>query len=388
MRSPSRNARSASRASRLSFGASGDGGGGGGFDPSTLVGILSWYRGKDLGAASSSITSWPDQSGRSSNLLNLIGTAPTVATSTPSGGKCANFAANGYLTSVSALRTTGDAAYAVASSQFNTGYRPESILGITGDWASANSTMPNWWKVRLNTAKVVTGYTLDINTSARAPKNWTFEGSNDDSAWTTLDTQTGYSFVGTTGSFSFSNSTAYLYYRITVTLVNTTDLVYLKKVAFTGATLDGTQPSAIETWMVVKTSGTSPLGSPMYTAKLAGLAANGADTLYPHTDTKVYDDYAQVAARPSFTPTLAISGWRLLRIVHSGSARTWYLDNTSQLTEARAAPATGVFWVGRGGVSHFRGAIAEIFTRSQVSDAGEIASLTSYFNTEHGLTVV
>ena len=58
------------------------------------------------------------------------------------------------------------------------------------------------------------------NYPARAPKSWTLQGSNDGSSWTTIDTQTNFTAWGGgnvfTG-FSFSNTTAYSYYRWHVT---------------------------------------------------------------------------------------------------------------------------------------------------------------------------
>lgn len=63
---------------------------------------------------------------------------------------------------------------------------------------------------------------------SRTPNTWIFEGSNNGSSWTTLDTQTGvttatwnaqYSF---SLRFSFSNSTPYLYYRMNISVANDT----------------------------------------------------------------------------------------------------------------------------------------------------------------------
>lgn len=64
-----------------------------------------------------------------------------------------------------------------------------------------------------------TSYTLLTNgTTGRMPKDWTFSGSNDDSSYTTLDTQTGQSFsAGVANTYSFTNTTKYRYYKINVT---------------------------------------------------------------------------------------------------------------------------------------------------------------------------
>lgn len=55
------------------------------------------------------------------------------------------------------------------------------------------------------------GFSYTVN-----PKNWTFQGSNDGSTWTTLDTQTNQTTwtEGTGVTYSFTNSTPYLYYQL------------------------------------------------------------------------------------------------------------------------------------------------------------------------------
>ncbi len=75
-----------------------------------------------------------------------------------------------------------------------------------------------------DSAQVVKRYTL---TSAplipeRDPKDWQFQGSNDGSAWTTLDTQTDQTFQFRTYQriFDIGNTTAYRYYRLNVSANN------------------------------------------------------------------------------------------------------------------------------------------------------------------------
>jgi hypothetical protein len=75
-----------------------------------------------------------------------------------------------------------------------------------------------------NNAQVVKRYTVTeaITIPARDPKDWQFQGSQDGSNWTTLDTQSGQSFAYTYQqlTFNLSNTTAYRYYRINVTANN------------------------------------------------------------------------------------------------------------------------------------------------------------------------
>lgn len=87
-----------------------------------------------------------------------------------------------------------------------------------------NGTSSGWLQNQLTGAYVAIQYAIrrrdDIPT--RMPKDWTFKGSNDGSTWTTLDTQTGITWptAGETKVFTFSNSTAYTYYRLDVTANN------------------------------------------------------------------------------------------------------------------------------------------------------------------------
>ncbi|PWV54292.1 putative secreted protein (Por secretion system target) [Chitinophaga sp. S165] len=56
----------------------------------------------------------------------------------------------------------------------------------------------------------------------RDPKNWNLQGSDDGRTWTTLDTQTGQTFTARfqTKTYSFTNTTPYLYYRLNITANN------------------------------------------------------------------------------------------------------------------------------------------------------------------------
>ncbi|MNI72562.1 hypothetical protein D3C73_1285130 [compost metagenome] len=57
---------------------------------------------------------------------------------------------------------------------------------------------------------------------ARDPKNWTLQGSNNGTNWTTLDTRTNEAFASRflQKTYTFSNTTAYAYYRLNVSANN------------------------------------------------------------------------------------------------------------------------------------------------------------------------
>ena len=90
------------------------------------------------------------------------------------------------------------------------------------------------------TAKVITSYKITSNpgTNARAVKDWTLEASNTDSfsgEETVLDTQSGQVFTDTEEkTFSFSNTTSYVYYRLVIAANNgdpDTDTAIIKLIA-------------------------------------------------------------------------------------------------------------------------------------------------------------
>lgn len=91
-----------------------------------------------------------------------------------------------------------------------------------------NSAADNWIKYDLGAGvtKIAAQYTvLGSITSLYSMRSWVFAGSNDNVNWTTIDTQTGQTFAqGETKTYnSFSNTTAYRYYRWYITEGNTND---------------------------------------------------------------------------------------------------------------------------------------------------------------------
>lgn len=110
------------------------------------------------------------------------------------------------------------------------------VTGGEGWRAFDRNTSTNWTTSPVGTttgtlsyqfpsSKIIKRYSFraSLQTSATAPRNFTFEASNDGSSWTTLDTQTainvGFGNVFTSSLINTGN-TAYLYYRINVTSVN------------------------------------------------------------------------------------------------------------------------------------------------------------------------
>lgn len=81
-----------------------------------------------------------------------------------------------------------------------------------------------WVQFEAARSAVVTQYSLTSANDAadRDPKNWTLQASNDGRTWTALNTQTNQTFASRylTKTYSFTNTTSYVYYRLNVTANN------------------------------------------------------------------------------------------------------------------------------------------------------------------------
>jgi hypothetical protein len=100
------------------------------------------------------------------------------------------------------------------------------------DWFANTST--GWNKIDLGSALAIIGYSLlrpTVVGANAAPNSWTFEGSNNDSDWTTLDTQSSVTSwsVGSPKLYTFTES-SYRYYRINVSANNGDSLLGIGEV--------------------------------------------------------------------------------------------------------------------------------------------------------------
>lgn len=91
-------------------------------------------------------------------------------------------------------------------------------------WHCYNSTT-GWiqYDFGANNAQTVKRYTINsADVPARDPKGWQFQGSQDGSTWTTLDTQSNQTFAyqAAQKTYNIGNTTAYRYYRLNITANN------------------------------------------------------------------------------------------------------------------------------------------------------------------------
>ncbi|WP_454812193.1 discoidin domain-containing protein [Labrys neptuniae] len=100
-----------------------------------------------------------------------------------------------------------------------------------------------WLSYTFPASHIIVGYAVQATTQLvtstpvtdRAPKSWTFEGSNDGMNWTVLDSQYAQSnwSAGEARYFRFTNITAYIGYRLNVTSNNGGQYVTIGELAFT-----------------------------------------------------------------------------------------------------------------------------------------------------------
>ncbi len=105
------------------------------------------------------------------------------------------------------------------------------INSIDADrWGTALTTS-GWLKIDLSINKLLSGYGIrtpsPVGTDEQMPKSWTFEGSNNNSDWTILDTrvsETGWT-LSQLRVYSLSTNVAYRYYRLNIASNNGAVLV-------------------------------------------------------------------------------------------------------------------------------------------------------------------
>ena len=95
---------------------------------------------------------------------------------------------------------------------------------ITTKFLSFNYNPNFWFQLQFPTAEVVNEYTFTSGNDSpeRDPKDWNLVGSNDGTNWTLLDNRSSETFDSRqqTKSYTFSNNTAFTYYRVNVTANN------------------------------------------------------------------------------------------------------------------------------------------------------------------------
>lgn len=347
-------------AQRLMFGSLGY--------PENLSNTRLWLRAKDLGVNGSSVTQWTDRSGKSFH-GKPTGTAPTVATAqTPTGGKAVSFNGNPM--------TVGRTTFSSATTRFPGG---EKNLGdgVPDNYWESTGAAPATVQGRVPDASVNTSYSISAG-GTTSPRDWTMEGSNNGSSWTTLDTRTGITFSGLAAqTFTYTNVTSYSYYRLVVTAQNGSGNLFIGEIDFEPSHHLLANGGAGELWMVVKVdTGAFNLGSWKFGTSAGDNWAMRLSTMY--------DDFGGATQRtysPSPDPS---SAFRLIRAkIDSGGALQIWINGTSNLSVATGVAPLWALNPKIAGSAIFK--VAEVLVRDTVSTSGEVIALTDYFNAEHGI---
>jgi len=116
-----------------------------------------------------------------------------------------------------------------------------------------------WARYRLSEATAVVHYGLTSANDApeRDPRDWALLGSQDGQSWTTLDTRTGETFSARfqRKEYTFSNTTAYLYYRLDVTRVTGGNILQLAEWELSDGVTGPRPPSDMRSQIGVGPSG-------------------------------------------------------------------------------------------------------------------------------------
>lgn len=126
------------------------------------------------------------------------------------------------------LMTSNTAPSGIASASSNLTTSHPAYLAFSSDdtkgWVNGGGTT-GWLKYEFILNSTVEAYSLSsFNGLVQAPKDWTFEGSNDGNIWTVLDARRGviWNTLGETKEFIINDNSrgSYKSYRINVTAVN------------------------------------------------------------------------------------------------------------------------------------------------------------------------
>jgi hypothetical protein len=116
--------------------------------------------------------------------------------------------------------------YAAAASGESVGFEAwrafDRVYTRTSGWGVATST--GWLSMDFGSGNsvVIDGYTIfGSSTQAQNPRNWSLQGSNNNTSWTDVHIVSGAAAIGASSDYvatSIGNTTGYRYYRINVTL--------------------------------------------------------------------------------------------------------------------------------------------------------------------------
>ncbi|MFB9330157.1 discoidin domain-containing protein [Paenibacillus aurantiacus] len=146
----------------------------------------------------------------------------------PSGGSAADYAAaiNNALGTINGGSLTTDGTVTASASGSPAGEEKEKAFDGSAATKWLIFANNGWLQYQFGggAQKVAKSYSITSANDfpARDPKSWTLQGSNNAATWTTLDTRSGETFASRflTKTYTIPNTTAYAYYRLSVTANN------------------------------------------------------------------------------------------------------------------------------------------------------------------------
>ena len=158
----------------------------------------------------------------------LYNQVPTMTSNTAPSGTASVSSVNTYIGTSDIIPTmtsnTTPSGVVSASSEFDNARKAWNAMDKTNATYWLTNTTTGWLQYQLTSAYIIVKYTItgDPVGTTRSPKNWTLQGSDDGVNWITLDTQINQTSwtLSEKRTFTFSNLTAYVYYKINVTLNN------------------------------------------------------------------------------------------------------------------------------------------------------------------------
>lgn len=199
------------------------------------------------------------------------------------------------------------------------------------EWYSASTTAPHWIKRQFPSSRQVTGYSLSTASSSGAfrPTAWTLEGSNDDSAWTTLDTRTAQNPTTSPTAYSIATPGVYTYLRLTITATSgsASQEVAVRELLFTFA---ASFPLAMSLRSVAYTAVSTPtIARFSVAADLNGGAVNTDLIAYASRDNgTTWTAVTLTAGRTLGDGTTVYEGSGSIAAQPSGTTMKWRVDTT------------------------------------------------------------
>lgn len=154
-------------------------------------------------------------------------TGPQTFTSTRQAcASCPSGTINAPSADLIPVMTSNTAPSGVASASSNNGTAFQAFDGdtafsnsdTTSGWRSATGGIPGWIQYKFAAATIADYYSVTCwKSNYSAPRDFKLQGSQDGATWTDLDSRSNLTwFSGETKTFNFDNTTAYLYYRLSV----------------------------------------------------------------------------------------------------------------------------------------------------------------------------